>query len=144
MGAVAFWGVIVGGLLTIGGQVAAELLKSRVASKERQDRRDAIAREYRRQAAARLAEAAVAYQHALVENERSPASSPAIEDQLRATRTAFQSALYRVDSQDCRGRFIAWEKAAVSWSNDEGPHINETSTWQKAVEAAGAAERDTL
>ena len=140
----AFWGVIVGGLLTICGQFVAETLKARVASSERQERRDATAREYRRQAASRLSDAAVAYQHALVENERSASSSPAIEDRLRATRTAYEAALYRVDSADCRHRFIAWEAAALAWSQGVGPFVDETTAWRRAVEAAGAAERAAL
>jgi hypothetical protein len=138
------WGVIIGGLLTVGGQFTAEMLKSRVASSERQDRRSATAREYQRQALTQLEQDALAYRRALVENERQEEPTVGSEDQLRLTRAAYEAALYRVEEADCRSRFLAWEKAAVAWSQEEGPAINEATTWRTAMEAGGAAIRMNL
>jgi hypothetical protein len=140
----AFWGVVVGGLLTICGQLAAEAWKAHVAKTERTERREITKREYQRQAAARLSDAALAYQHALADYERASVPTTALEEQLRATRAAHVAALYRVDSSDCRNKFTVWETAALAWAQGDGPAIDEITAWRTAVEAAGAAERDAL
>src|SRR4051812_3611345 len=100
----ALWGVIIGGLLTVGGQLAAEAWKAHVANSERTERRAAVAREFQRQALTSLQDAATAYRRALIENEREEVPSAETEDRLRTTRGAFQTALYRVSSDTCRQR----------------------------------------
>lgn len=140
----ALWGVIIGGLLTIGGQLAAEAWKAHVAKSERAERRAAVKREHQRQAATQVTYDALAYRRALVENERSATSTPAIEDQLTSTRAAYEAALYRVESNDCRARFLAWENAAIAWSQGEGLAVAETTAWRTAMEAAGGAVRSAL
>jgi hypothetical protein len=140
----ALWGVIIGGLLTICGQLAAEAWKGRVAGTERAERRAAISRDYQRQAATQLEYDALAYRRALVDNERQEVPTAEAEDGLRLSRASYEAALYRVESADCRGRFIAWEKAAVAWAQEDGPAKDEVERWRAAMEAGGAAIRSNL
>lgn len=144
------WSVVLGGVLTLAGTGLAELVRSREASKERRERRAELRREYNRDVLDQLQTAASSYQKALVayrlEAEVAPPGADvpaAVDEQLRSARTSFQALLYRVDVK-VTAALVAWEVQAVELSQGEGSSALESTRWEEAMKASGAAVRANL
>lgn len=141
----AFIGVTVGGILTIVGQATAELLKSRVASRDRQDRRTQLARQFQRETAIGLQSALAEYRAALRRFGVEVDPPAAADERLAAARVGYQMLLHRVSSEPARAAVQAWETAALDWfqSDDAGTAASEAETWLKAMRLLGSAIRAT-
>jgi len=140
-----FTGVVAGGLLTVLGQTAAELLKSRVASRERRERRQQLAREHQRETIVLLFAALAGYRKALNRDRSLTIPTPQSEAELTSARVAYQAVVHRVSDQAARSAVQAWESEALLWfqRDDEGRAERESSTWDVAMKALGEANRAT-
>lgn len=140
-----FFGVVAGGVLTIGGQTTAELIKARVATRQQQERRAQLAREHQRATLVALAEAMKVYRQALEHDRSQLLPSKRSETALSLARIEYQSLVYRVSDAPARSAVQQWERQALSWFQDDdaGTAALEATTWAAAVEAVGLAVRAT-
>lgn len=140
-----FIGVVAGGILTVGGQATAELIKGKVATRERQDRRAQLSREFQRSTLIDVQAAMTAYRAALGRDGRQTVPSADSEEQLTAARATYQTLLHRVSSTTARDAVQAWEAEALRWfqKDDLGSAGRETTSWLEAMRQTGAAIRDT-
>lgn len=141
------WSVALGGGLTLLGTSLVELLKSRSSSKQRREDRQNTAREVMRTAIHELQTAAANYQATLRRYERALQEeqpiTPQLDDELGERRAAFQLLVYRVPASP-RDAMLAWEQAAVNWSQQEASAAIETQRWEDAMRACGFAIRASL
>lgn len=140
-----FTGVVVGGLLTVLGQTVAELLKARVASRERRERRQQLAREHQRETIVALHAALAAYRGALTKDRSLTIPTPQSESELTSARVAYQAVVHRVADEGARNAVQAWEREALLWfqRDDQGRAERESSSWDAAMLALGEANRAT-
>ncbi|WP_324273558.1 hypothetical protein [Blastococcus brunescens] len=140
-----FVGVIVGGLLTVGGQTIAELLKARAAGTERSERRAQLSREFQRSTLIELQVAMAAYRAALAEDARQSLPGRDLEELLAAARSRYQTLLHRVSSSEVRDAVQGWETQALLWfqRDDRASASDEAGAWLSAVRSAGEAIRAT-
>ena len=140
----ALWGVIIGGLLTIGGQTVAELLKARAQRQGREAERENFRREFHREALELATESAKELLAVLVEYEAAGVPSDPLELRFRQATSEFERLVPRISSDQVRSLLAAWQKAAVAWANSEGLQKTENDAWKAAVEACGKAVRSYL
>lgn len=140
----ALWGVIIGGLLTIGGQTVAELLKAQAQSKARNAERETARRDFHREALELATESAVGLQAVLVEYEAAGVIPDELELRLRQAISEFERLVPRVASDRVRSLLSKWEDVAVKWANSEALQTEESAAWKAAVEACGTATRSYL
>jgi len=140
-----FIGVVVGGVLTIGGQTIAELVKANVAARERTARRQQLAREHQRETLVALHGALAAYRAALNRDAGLTLPTPESEFELSEARVSYQAVIHRVSDRAARVAVQAWEREALSWfqRDDSGTAERESSTWDDAMLALGEANRAT-
>jgi hypothetical protein len=140
-----FLGVVVGGVLTIGGQATAELIKARVVTRQQQERRAQLAREHQRATLIGLADAMKVYRQALERDKGQLLPSKRSETALAQARIEYQALVYRVADAPARSAVQQWEQQALLWfqDDDEGTAALEAATWVAAVEAVGLAVRAT-
>lgn len=141
----AFIGVVVGGLLTIAGQATAELVKARVATRERQDRRDQLSREFQRETMIRLQAAMAEYRDALSRYGSQVVPTTQVDDQLSRARVGYQMLVHRVSSSSARTAVQVWEAAALRWfqPDDSGTASQEAEAWTTAMRLTSEAIRAT-
>jgi hypothetical protein len=140
-----FLGVVVGGVLTIGGQATAELIKARVVTRQQQERRAQLAREHQRATLVGLADAMKVYRQALERDKAQLLPSKRSETALALARIEYQALVYRVADAPAREAVQQWERQALLWFQDDdaGTAALEATTWVAAVEAVGLAVRAT-
>ncbi len=140
-----FLGVVVGGVLTIGGQATAELIKARVTTRQQQERRAQLGREHQRATLVALADAMKVYRQALERDREQLLPSRRSDTALALARIESQALVYRVSDAPAREAVQAWERQALLWfqDDDEGTAALEATTWTAAVEAVGLAVRAT-
>ena len=140
-----FLGVVVGGVLTIGGQATAELIKARVVTRQQQERRAQLAREHQRATLVGLSDAMKVYRQALERDKAQLLPTRRSETALARARIEYQALVYRVSDAPAREAVQAWERQALLWfqDDDEGTAALEATTWTAAVEAVGLAVRAT-
>lgn len=140
-----FVGVLVGGLLTVGGQATAEQLKNKAATNERRERRDQLSRELQRATLIDLQAAMAAYRAALVADSAARVPARDTDEELARARSTYQTLLHRVSADAVRDAAQAWEREALLWfqQDDRGSASEEARTWLSSVRAAGEAIRAT-
>lgn len=140
-----FLGVVVGGVLTIGGQATAELIKARVVPRQQQERRAQLAREHQRATLVALADAMKVYRQALERDKAQLLPTRRSETALDRARIEYQALVYRVSDAPAREAVQVWERQALLWfqDDDDGTAALEATTWTTAVEAVGLAVRAT-
>jgi hypothetical protein len=140
-----FLGVVVGGVLTIGGQATAELIKARVATRQQQERRAQLAREHQRATLVALADAMKVYRQALERDKGQLLPSKRSDTALAEARIEYQTLVYRVSDASARSAVQQWQRQALLWfgDDDDGTAALEAATWTVAVEAMGLAVRAT-
>lgn len=140
-----FLGVVVGGLLTIGGQATAELIKARVATRQQQERRAQLAREHQRATLVALTDAMKVYRQALERDKEQLLPSRRSDTALALARIEYEALVHRVSDPAARTAVQQWERQALLWfgDDDDGTAAEEAAAWTAAVEAAGLAVRAT-
>jgi hypothetical protein len=138
-----FIGVVVGGVLTLTGQMAAELIKGRIAKSDRVDRRAQLSREFQRETVTRLQEVMAAYRQELSRYDFRQTPSQEAEDRLAASRVACQMLLHRVSSSTARDAVRSWETSALYWfqGDERGSANDEAEAWVTAMRLTGEAVR---
>ena len=144
----AVWGVIgvvVGGVLTVVAQATAESVKAHVATRDRQERRAQVAREFQRSTLIELQAAMADYRAALSRDRSQLLPSRGTEAQLSAARSAFQMLVHRVSSAPARDAALAWVIAALPWfqGEDSATAAAEADAWETAMRVTGEAIRAT-
>ena len=136
-----FLGVVVGGVLTIGGQATAELIKARVATRQQVERRAQLGREHQRATLVALGEAMKDYRRALERDHSQLLPSRRSDEALAEARVGYQTLVYRVSDVPARAAVQEWERQALLWFGDDdtGTAAREAQTWLAAVETVGAA-----
>jgi hypothetical protein len=140
-----FLGVVVGGVLTIGGQATAELIKAKVVTRQQHERRAQLAREHQRATLVGLSDAMKVYRQALERDKGQLLPSKKSETALAQARIEYQALVYRVADASARSAVQEWERQALLWfqDDDDGTAALEAATWVTAVEAVGLAVRAT-
>ncbi len=140
-----FVGVVVGGLLTIGSQATAELIKARVAGQDQRERRAQLSREHQRATLVGLSDAMKAYRRALERDRQQLLPSRRSDIALAEARSDYQALVYRVTDDDARSAVQAWEHQALLWfgDDDDGTAAREADAWTAAFRALGDAVRAT-
>jgi len=140
-----FVGVVVGGLLTIGGQATAELIKARVAGQDQQQRREQLSREHQRATMVGLADAMKAYRRALDRDHAQLLPSRRSDMALAEARSDYQALVFRVTDAAARAAVQDWEREALLWfgDDDHGTASREAEAWTAAFRVLGAAVRAT-
>ncbi|SOD70715.1 hypothetical protein SAMN05892883_0371 [Jatrophihabitans sp. GAS493] len=140
----ALWGVIVGSLLTVMGQGAAELVKARVATKGREEGRDRIRRRFHLDALEELEGAALRLHDVLIEYQSVDVPDELLEKALRESMSVFDACVPRVESDLVRSKMHIWKNTAVRWVNDDDSAAAEQRAWQAALTACGEGMRAEL
>lgn len=140
-----FVGVVVGGLLTIGGQATAELIKARVAGRDQELRRAQLSREHQRATMVGLSDAMKSYRRALERDRSQLLPSRRSDMALAEARSDYQALVYRVTDDAARSAVQAWERQALLWfgDDDDGTAAREAAAWTTAFQALGSAVRAT-
>ena len=140
-----FLGVVVGGVLTIGGQATAELIKARVVTRQQHERRAQLAREHQRATLVALTDAMKVYRQALERDREQLLPSRRSDTALALARIEYEALVHRVSDEPARSAVQQWEREALRWfgDDDDGTASREATTWTAAVEAVGLAVRAT-
>lgn len=133
----AFWGVVVGGILTILAQVVAESIKSRQQSRARESERETSARQFHRQAADQAGAATAELQLVYVDYEAASVPDAALERALRVRFAAFERAVAQVASPSLRARLREWQGVCEQWVNGNATQAAETAAFHTAMSACG-------
>lgn len=140
----ALWGVIIGGLLTIAGQGAAEMIRARVAAQGRDEFRDRVRRKFHLEALEDLETAAIRLHDVLVEYQSVDLPDEDLEAKLREATSLFDAAVPRVEAADVRQKMQVWRNTAVRWVNDDDTAAHEQRAWADALDACGQRMRTEL
>ena len=129
-----FLGVVIGGVLTIGGQATAELIKARVSTRQQLERRAQLAREHQRGTLVALGAAMQDYRQALERDRSQLLPSRRSDEALAEARVGFQTLVYRVSDGPARAAVQEWALQAVRYFNedDRGTAALEADTWLAA------------